>query len=62
MRVVFICVLMFVFVQGQTQREEDRHAAREVYCKLATSDLEGRIFLTLEQQHVVLIRSTRGRT
>lgn len=58
MCVVFICVFMCVFVQEQTQSEQDRHAAREVYCKLATSDLESRIFLAIDQQHVVFIDST----
>lgn len=54
----FICVFICVFVQEQTQREQDRHATREVYCKLATSDLESRIFLAVDQQHVVFIDST----
>ncbi len=54
----FICVFMCVFVQEHTQGEQDRHAAREVHCKLATSDLESRIFLAVDQRHVVFIDST----
>lgn len=55
---VVLCVFMCVFVQEQTQREQDRHAVREVYCKLATSDLESRILLAVDQQHVVFIDNT----
>lgn len=55
---VCLCVFMCVFVQEQTRREQDRHAEREVYCKLATSDLESHIFLAIDQQHVVFIDST----
>ncbi len=51
-------VFMCVFVQEQTRREQDRHTAREVYCKLATSDLESRIFLAIDQRHVVFIDGT----
>lgn len=54
----FIRVFMCVFVQEQTHREQDRHAEGEVYCKLATSDLESHIFLAVDQQHVVFIDST----
>lgn len=49
---------MCVFLQEQTQREQDRHAVNEVHCKLATSVLESHIFLAIDQQHVVFIDST----
>lgn len=48
--------IMCVFVQEQTQRERDRHAAREVRRKPATSDLDSHIFLAVDQQHVVFRR------
>lgn len=54
----FICVFMCVFAKEQAQREQDRHTVREVYCEPATSDLESRIFLAVDQQHVVFIDST----
>lgn len=55
----FICVFMCVFARQLTQRELGQtHSEREVYCKLATSDLGSRIFLAVDQQHVVFIDST----
>lgn len=44
---------MFVF--------RHRHAVREGYCKLVTSDLESNLFSTADQQHV-LMHSTWGST
>lgn len=54
----YMCTYVCVCARADRAREQDRHAEREAYCKLATSDLASRIFLSVEQQHVVIVDST----